>query len=174
MFKKRGQIWVETVIYTLIAFVLIAAVLTFVKPKIDELQDKTIVEQSIGMVKDIDSTVMEIVQGGSGNKRKIEISIRKGSLKIDSPNNQIIFEIESRYVYSEPGKDIPDGNLIISTEEFGDKTLVKVKRIYDNYNITFGGEEEVKTLSKASTSYNLFFTNKGKLGDKWQIDVSLN
>ena len=50
--KKNGQVWVETVIYTLIAFSLIAAVLAFVKPKIDELQDKAIIEQSIGMIKE--------------------------------------------------------------------------------------------------------------------------
>ena len=36
--KKRGQIWVETVIYTLIALILIGLVLTFITPKIKEIQ----------------------------------------------------------------------------------------------------------------------------------------
>ena len=31
--KKEGQVWVETVVYTLIAFVLIGLVLSFAKPK---------------------------------------------------------------------------------------------------------------------------------------------
>ena len=40
MNKKRGQVWVETVIYTLIALALIGTVLAFVKPKVEEMQDK--------------------------------------------------------------------------------------------------------------------------------------
>jgi len=173
MYKKRGQIWIETVIYTLIAFVLIAAVLAFVKPKIDEVQDKAIVEQSISMIKDIDATIMEIVQGGSGNKRKIEVSIKKGTLKIDSINDDIVFEIESKHIYSEPGKTIPDGNLLITTQESsGKENIITVQRLYD-YNLTFSGKEELKTLSKAATPYKIFFTNKGKIGDIWDIDVTL-
>ena len=43
--SKHGQVWVETVIYTLIAFALIGTVLTFVKPKIEEMQDSAIISQ---------------------------------------------------------------------------------------------------------------------------------
>ena len=43
----KAQIWIETVIYTLIAFVILGAVLGFAKPKIEELQDKSIIEQSL-------------------------------------------------------------------------------------------------------------------------------
>ena len=45
--NKRGQVWVETVIYTLIALVMIGLVLSFVQPKIMELQDKATLQQSI-------------------------------------------------------------------------------------------------------------------------------
>ncbi len=173
MKNKRGQIWVETVVYTLIAFALIAAVLSFVKPKIQELQDKAIIEQSISMLKDIDSTVIEIIQGGAGNKRKLEVGIKKGDLIFDGENNAIIFKIESNYLYSEIGKEIVDGNLIIKTLKKGEKNLVILNRTYQDYNLTFKGEEETKTLSKASTSYNIFLTNKGKINNKWNIDVEL-
>ena len=101
MHNKRGQVWIETVIYTLIAFSLIAAVLAFVKPKIEEIQDNAIIEQSLGLMKDIDSTIREIIQGGSGNKRKLEIAIKKGSLGIDGENDRLVFEIDSRKLYSE-------------------------------------------------------------------------
>ena len=46
-FGSKGQIWVETMVYTLIAFALIGIVLMFVKPKIEEIQDTSIIEQSI-------------------------------------------------------------------------------------------------------------------------------
>lgn len=175
MNNKKAQIWIETVIYTLIAFALIATVLAFVKPKIDEMQDKAIIEQTISMMKDVDSTVSEIVQGGSGNKRKIEVGINKGTLNIDGENNLLLFEIDSRYVYSEPGKEIENGNLLINTEQIGDTNKVTIKRNYEDYNITFSGKDETKALSKASTPYNLFITNKGKGDDeKWRIDFELS
>jgi len=174
MFKKKGQIWIETVIYTLIAFVLIAAVLAFVKPKIDELQDKAVIEQTISMLKDVDATVTEIVQGGSGNKRKLEVGINKGTLKIDGVTNQLVFEIESNFIYSEPGKEVQDGNILINTEEIGNRGKVTLKRVYEDYNITFSGSDEIKTIGKASTAYSIFVTNKGRDdNDKWRVDFEL-
>ena len=178
--KKRGQVWVETVIYTLIAFSLIAAVLAFVKPKIDELQDKAVIEQSISLMKDFDSTVREIIQGGAGNKRILEIAIKEGSLIMDSVNDEILFEMESEYVYSEPGEEISEGNLVIKTEKKGSINVITIKRSYvdDNFNITYNLKDELKTLTKAGTSYKISITNKGKIGDtpeteKWNIDIEL-
>ena len=173
MSNKLGQIWIETVIYTLIAFLLIGAVLAFAKPKIEEMQDKAIIEQSIGLVKDIDSTVREIVQGGSGNKRKLEISIKKGDFIIHGTNDSLVFEIDSNYVYSELGKEILSGNLIIKTEKISGSTIVTLTRNYEDYNITFNGIDQEKSLPKAATPYNLFIENKGKEDEKWMIDFTL-
>jgi uncharacterized membrane-anchored protein YitT (DUF2179 family) len=57
MKKRKGQVWIETVIYTLIAFVMIGLVLSYATPKIQELQDQAIIQQSIDMMKQIDSTI---------------------------------------------------------------------------------------------------------------------
>ena len=174
--KKRGQVWVETVIYTLIAFSLIAAVLAFVKPEIDKLQDKAIIEQSIGMMKDIDSTVREIIQGGAGNKRILEASIKKGSLTIDGINDKIFFEMDSKKVYSEPGEEISEGNLLIKTEEKGADNLITITRDYakEGFNITFNSRDDLKTLTKASTSYQISFTNEGEKEELWEINIELS
>jgi len=75
--KKRGQVWIETVTYTLVAFILIGLILSFVKPKIEELQDQAIIEQSTLILKEIDSIISEVKEEGIGNKRKIEISLKK-------------------------------------------------------------------------------------------------
>jgi hypothetical protein len=173
---KSGQVWIETVIYTLIAFVMIGAVLTFAKPKIEELQDETLIEQSIGMIKEIDSLIFSVVQGGPGNKRLIDVGISKGALKIDGVNDKIIFEIESKYAYSEPGKDISEGDLKIRTEEKGKLNLVNISRDYSgNYDILFEGSQKIKSLSKASTSYSLLISNNGKTdnGTLWEIDIRI-
>jgi len=171
MKQKRGQVWVETVIYTLIAFVMIGLVLAYAKPKIEELQDKALIEQSIGMMKDIDSTILRM--GGTGNQRLIELGIKKGTLKIDGENDLIVFEIEGRYSYSEPGIDIFDGNLIIHTEKKGKFNIINLTRDYsDEYDITYQGRDESKSISKASIPYKLLITNKG--GDKTIIDIEVS
>ncbi len=171
MKKKRGQIWIETVIYTLIAFVMIGLVLAYAKPKIEELQDKAIIEQSIGMIKDIDSTILTI--GAPGNQRLIELGIKKGILKIDGANDFIIFEIESKHTYSEPGTDIVDGNLIIHTEKRGKFNVVNLTRDYsEEYDIKYQGEDKLKLISKSSIAYEILISNKG-VGNRTIIDVEV-
>ena len=173
--KKRGQIWVETMIYILIGFALIGLVLAFAKPKIDELRDKAIIEQSIDMMEDIDITLTEVIKAGPGNKRVIETVIRKGNLKIDGLNNEIMFEFEGEYIYSEPGEPISQGNLIIETRQLGERGIVNVTRIYSNYDITYNGGQTEKIISKAKAPYKLVISNLGNnLNGDLQIDISLN
>ena len=166
----KGQIWVEAVIYTLIAFTMIGLVLAIAKPKIEELQDKAIIEQSIVMIKDIDSTILTM--GGPGNQRMIELGIKEGVLKIDGGNDKIVFEIEGKHTYSEPGTNVSDGNVIIYTEKRGKFNKVTLTREYNEYNIKYQGRDELKSISKASISYNLFISNKG--GDKTVIDIEIS
>jgi len=171
--NKRGQIWVETVIYTLIALVMIGLVLSFVKPKIEEIQDKAIIEQSIEIMEDINTIILSLIQGGPGNKRLIELGIKKGNLKIDGISDKIVFEMESRYTYSEPGQDIYHGSIIAHTEKRGKFNIVNLTVDYsEDYDITYQGENKLKTISKASTPYKLFISNKG--GNKTIIDIEIS
>lgn len=174
--NSKGQVWVETVIYTLIAFVMIGLILAFVKPKIEEYQDKATIEQSLSLVNEIDSVVKEIVQRGSGNQREVEMKLNEGTLKISGIGDRIVFEMESRYQYSEPGADYTDGNLVISTEEKGELNVVSITREYSSiYNITYSDEETIKTVSKAPTPYKLLILNKGVESDGRQaINFEVN
>ena len=158
----KAQVWIETVVYTLIAFAILGAILGFAKPKIEQLQDKSIIEQSIGMLEDIDATIEEI-QAVSGNKREIELSLKKGSLNIDAPNNQIIFEIESQYTYSEPGITIQKGSIKINNEKIG--KINKINAIINyagKYDLTLNDEDKPELLAKSSAPYKLFISNEGK------------
>lgn len=159
---KRSQVWIETVVYTLIAFVILGAVLGFAKPKIEQLQDKSIIEQSIGMLENIDGTIEEI-KPVSGNKREIELGIKKGLLKIDAPNDQIIFEIESSYTYSEPGVEIQKGDIKILNNKVGKINKFSAAINYaGRYNIAFNDEDKQELLAKSSASYKLFISNEGE------------
>ncbi len=169
---KRAQVWVETVIYTLIAFVMIGLVLTFAKPEIEKLQDKILIDQSITVLKEIESTISTM--GVAGNQRILEIGIKKGELRINSITDQIIFEMESRYTYSEPSIEILDGNLKIYTDKIGSINIVTLTRDFsDVYDIQYNGGEELETLTKSSATYKLLITNEGQSGSKPIINFNL-
>jgi AAA+ ATPase superfamily predicted ATPase len=174
---KRGQVWVETVVYTLIAFVLIGTVLAFIKPKIDELQDKAIIEQSIGIMEEINNVILSTIQGGAGNKRVIEVSIKKGTLTIDGSENEMVFEIESSYLYSEEGIPINERGVEIITINKGSQNVVNLRNDYSQkYDIAYDGDVEgIKTLSQGSTFHKIFITNLGKEVDsgKWILEVTV-
>jgi len=171
MNKKRGQVWVETIIYTLIAFVMIGLVLFFAAPKIGQVQDKSIIEQSISVMENIDLVILE-VRSEAGNRREVKLKIRKGDLKIDSANDMLVFEMISRHTYSEPGEDISEGNIIVHTAKRGDLNVVNLTLDYSGlYNITYNGGDELKTITKSATTYKLFISNQG--GTPQVIDFEL-
>ena len=170
--RNRGQIWVETVIYTLIALILIGAVLAFIIPRIQEIEDKAIIEQSIEMLQNIDSVISSVVIGGPGNKRIIDIGIKKGNLIINSEKDKIIFEMKSQYIYSQEGEIISIGDVTVLTEKIGGSNKITLTSNYSKYDLTYEGENESKTITHSSTPYKLSIENKG--GSKTTIDFSLS
>lgn len=177
--KKRGQIWVETVIYTLLAFIMIGLVVSYVKPKIEELRDKAVIEQSSQMMKEIDSTIL--LMGGAGNQRILEFEIKEGVLKINAPDDMLVFEMESKNMYTEPGTPINDGNVIVYTsDKIAGKYIVNLTLDYSSssgYNLLFLGEEKQKTISEAPTPYKLSILNEGadpNPPNKIILDISIS
>ncbi len=161
--EKRGQVWIETVVYTLIAFVLIAAVLTFARPKIEELKDKAVVEQTISMLKDLDDTILTL--GIPGNQRVVTLGIDKGTLKIDGENDKLVFELDSNYAYGEEAEDISEDGLVIRTDKKNDENHITITRDYSGeYNLTFENLDKLKTITSSPTSYNLIIL-KGAAGE---------
>ena len=172
--EKKGQVWVETVIYTLIAFVMIGAVLAFVRPKIEEFQDKAVVEQTISALEDINSVILAVVQGGTGNKRLIEMGIKKGFLEIDGVNDRLRFEVDSKYTYSEPGVNVSIGNGVALTKKQGKGNIITMNFDYsDKYDITYENKSEMKVVTKAAIPYKITISNKGKENGKTKIDFEI-
>lgn len=171
--SKHAQIWIETVLYTLIALVMIGLVLAFIRPKIMELQDQAIIEQSIVILEEIDNIILSLTQGGPGNKRVIKLGIKKGSLKIDGLNNKVLFEIESGYTYSEPGTSIDYGEGIkIITEKRGEYNLVTISKDYSSEkDITYNNQDILKTITKAPTPYKLSISNEGGVITKINFEI---
>ncbi len=171
MVKKRGQVWIETVTYTLVAFVLIGLVISFAKPKIEELQDKSTIEQTINLLKELNSVISEVQNMGEGNKRELEIKVREGELEINSSNESIIFYFEGKYLYSEPDILYEEGGLKFLSEEKGKFYSLTITKEYSELNLTYEGQEVKKNLPRSNSAYNVFITNKG--GQPNQIDFEI-
>ncbi len=176
MAKKKGQVWVETVIYTMIALILIGAVLAFVKPKIEEMQDQAVVKQSIDLLKKIDSTISGVMNNGvQGTKRSIELSINRGTLRFNGAEDSIKFEMESSLVYSEPGTEITDGDIIVLTQTKGDENLITLERRYNSsiYNLTVDNHDEIKSLNPSATAYTVYISNMGTSQNKLHVEIDI-
>jgi len=162
--NKSAQVWVETVLYTLIAFTIIGMVLNYVKPEIEKFQDKSVIKQSITLMSDLDSKISEVSKNGEGNKRIIELSIKKGSLRIEGVNDSLVLDIDSTYLYTEPGEKYSEQGIEITTlERGGGNKITLLKNYSETLNITYSGKEETKTFSQSATFYRLYVENKGKI-----------
>lgn len=172
-FFRRGQVWVETVIYTLIGLALMGVVLAILTPKIKEFRDRAVIEQSIESLNVIDSKVNEILDA-PGNKRKIELAIDKGRFVVNSTKDSIYFVIDGTSVrYSEPGVSLEIGRINVTTEKLAEKYRVTLELNY-LHNITFGGLDSpiINEFSPTSLPYKFFVENKGLVNSKVQVDIT--
>jgi|SRR3989338_2138912 len=171
---KKAQIWVETVIYTLIGLAIIGLLLSIVTPAIKKRQDKILIETSMEMLSSIESIIEEVKYRGAGNSRPIEFRIRKGKLEFDSINDKINFSIETNYKYSEPEEVIKKGKLNILTDK-------KTEKVYDVFlsldyssslNLSWNEKEDIRSFQNSPSLNIVFATNKGKRGNMINIDFS--
>jgi hypothetical protein len=170
MMAKKGQIWIETVIYTLIGLTIIGLMLSIVIPKIEEKKDQLIIEHSIAMLNAIGDVIEDVRYYGVGNAGEIEVKIKKGKLIVDSKNNEIKFFIESRHMHSEPNVTVSVGKIKVLTIKKGNKYEVNLTLKYDNVNISWNGGEIIQIFNPAPTPYRLIITNLGK--EPTNIDFS--
>jgi hypothetical protein len=173
--NRNAQVWVETVLYTLIAFAIIGLILAYMKPEIEKFQDKAVIKQSITIMSDFDSKISEVAKNGEGNRRVLEISVKKGSLRIEGINDSIVLEIESIYPYTEPGEKYSEQGIEISTIEMSGKNKIILLNNYsETLNVTYAGKEETKILSQSSTFYRIYMENKGQINqNKTEIEIGI-
>ncbi|MCR4284776.1 MAG: hypothetical protein NUV97_01875 [archaeon] len=160
--NRGGQIWVETVIYTLIGLAIIGLVLVVAKPKIEAKKDSIIIEQAIESLGNIDDKIYE-VQKATGNRRSIDLKIGKGKVLINMDDNTISWIIDSSFEYSEKGISVPIGRINVTTKE-SVPWEVTLKLGY-GVNLSHNGVENgIKTLDSAPIPYTLIIENKGMSG----------
>ena len=160
--KKIGQIWIETVLYTLIGLALIGVSLAIITPKINAERDKIVVEQTINSLGILDGKINEVVEKGAGNKRIIEkFVMKKGEMFINSTGDEIVFVLSDlNKPYSEPGVVINAGRIEIVSEEAKKGSTVYLTLRYSNVNLTYPGDD-FKKFSAAATPYEFTIENLG-------------
>lgn len=168
---KKGQVWIETVIYTLIGITIIGILLAVSKPKIDSMRDKLVIEQTIESLNGIHDKIYDLQNNPPGNKRSVEIKVSKGRLIFDASSDKIIWTIDSKYQYSEIGNTINIGNQEVLTEE-GDPYKVTLTMDYFGLaDLTVDGSQSLKEISEAPSPYFIYIKNNGGSEGLNNIDV---
>ena len=170
-FGNSGQVWVETVIYTLIGLTVIGILLAVATPKINSIKDKMLIEQSIQVLDQINDKIYE-VQRAPGNRRVVDLKISKGKFVIDAANDKLYLVVESNYKYSEPDTPVSLGKINVLTT-VASPWLVKIEAEY-SVDITFNSDSSIETkeFEKAPSPYTLYIENLGQ-GTDGRIAVDI-
>lgn len=168
--NNRGQIWVETVIYTLIGLSVIGILLAVATPKINEMKDRLRINEAIDILSAIDSKINEVKVAPS-NIRYYDLTIAKGKVILNASANTLTWIIETNYKYSEPGTLYPLGELNILTTGDGYYTVSLERKL--DFDLTVNGlDTGAKTLEVASRPYSLAIKNTGSYSGNLRIDIA--
>lgn len=132
---KNGQIWVSAAIYFGLGVVVITLILTAGMPVINQLRDKNTGIQTKNLLFVLDNKVREVIRGGTGEQRYVEVEIKKGEFVIDDTNDKIYWSSDSRIQNSEVGIPIEEGNIIVLTENSNIEGEYKVTLSLDYFKI---------------------------------------
>ena len=166
MINFKGQVWIETVLYTLIGLALIGLVLGFVTPKINESKDRAVIEQTIESLRVFDEKIQIVLDAGQGNTRNIDFNIKRGELTIDGPGDKIEIVIKDiEEPYSEVGESVSIGRVInVTTVKEQKKYSVNLTLSYANVDII---GDSARKFSPVSVPYRFSVSNLGS----GQIDI---
>jgi type II secretory pathway pseudopilin PulG len=176
----RGQVWIETVLYTLIGLALIGVVLAIASPQINETKDRIIVDQTVDSLNLFDQKVYAAIDGSPGNIRKVNaFRMKRGSLLINKTGEEIYYVLDGLgRPYSQPGEVIEDGRVSVLTIERTNSYTVRLTLSYQGIaDIGYDGDELVKTYNAAATAYTFDIINRGDTNDDglkeiWVEEVS--
>lgn len=172
--KNRGQVWIETVLYTLIGLTLMGLVLGFVMPKINETKDRALIEQAINSLSDLDAKISNVIQTGPGNVRQTEFLMKKGEFYVNASADRIEMVLNVAKPYSEPNITVYIGKIKVLSEVGQKTSRVYIRADYKDYNIniTYNEEEDEKKFTAAPTPYKFFIENRAAANTPGWININ--
>ncbi len=173
-FSTKSQIWVETVIYTLIGLTIMGIILSVVTPKINQINDKTLLSQTKDAMIQLNEQIQDLLTS-TGQQRDVLLTIKKGEYFIDGPGNSISFSLKgTKALISQPDELIKSGDIDILTKtKTNSRYDVYFILNYSQYNITYNGKDVNKTFTPAPAGYRLLLINAGSSSptSPKQIDI---
>lgn len=152
----KGQVWIETVLYTLIGLVLIGLVLAIAMPKINKAKDRLVVEQAIESLNIWGEKINEVTSSSPGNVRVISaFTMKRGEFYINPAEDEISFVLgDLSGPYSEPGVQIELGKVSLLSTEIRGRYSVYLGLNYSSVlNLTYAGAEKMAKFTASSTPY---------------------
>lgn len=157
---RNGQVWVETVVYTLIGLSLIGLVLALVTPKINEYRDRAVIEQTINSLNVIDAKINEVLQA-PGNTRVVEFRLKQGALYFNATGDQIVYVLEGAHAaYSELDTPVDIGRISVLTTKPTTKYTIQLTLNYD-LDLNHTNNAQVLRFGAAATPYRFSFSHMG-------------
>ncbi len=172
---KRGQVWVETVMYTLIGLAILGSLIAVMTPRIQKISDNALITQSINSLNKINEQIGEVLMY-SGTQREIILAVKNGEYIIDSINNSIEFVLsDTKLKYSEIGENVPKGYInVLTTQRTNNNYDVTLSLNYSAYNLSYQDADKNKILTGAPNPYKLLVQNNGPdSSDKQIINIEI-
>lgn len=113
IFKKKAEVWVSAILYTLIITSVIIMIIKIGGPIIDNMKDKTSVSNAKSTMISLDTVINEVANEGEGSQRIVPVEIKNG--KITIKNDEISWELKTKTDVMESRSDQNFGNLKISS-----------------------------------------------------------
>lgn len=167
--KKKGDIWVSVVLYVLISLVILSSVYMVVEPKINEAQDRAVVEQTIILLNDVDDAIKTSSQA-TGTVVMRQIKISKGDLFIYNAtsdgqiNGTIIYLLNNTNLkYSQQDTPLVSGNIQVLTTanlQNEDKYNIVLTLDLQNKKILNDNNQNPWQLSASPLPYKLFIKSE--------------
>lgn len=111
--KKKGQIWVSVILYTLIATMAVVLILQGGLPILNKLRDRATFEKMRDVMVTLDKNIVEVINEGAGSQRKVAIELKEG--KVVVADDTIFWEFTTDNEIMAPRTSTVLGNLIISS-----------------------------------------------------------
>lgn len=170
---KRGvkaQVWVETVIYTLIGLTIMGTIIAVVTPRIAQINDKIVIEQTIESLNQLNQQIRDTLSY-AGNQREMLLFVKKGEYTVDAVNDNIYYSLKNtRVKYSEPNESFKQGDIHILTLDRGNKRYdVNLLLNYSFLNITYQENDMIKVFTVSPTAYKLLAINAD--GKKLEVEL---
>lgn len=162
MKNNQAQVWIETVLYTVVILAIIAIVLSFTIPKINEGKDKLVIEQSITALKNLDRSIYDAARQ-TGNIRIVEFSLKRGNLHFYPNRGNITLTIGGlTSIYSEDGQVVYDGEVeMISTSGAKSNSINLTISYPANLPIQYKGKNDYVKINPSSLPYRFSIENTG-------------